>query len=72
MVLFEGFSYEEGTKPGFSIKNDSFSVRFESIQIEESANVPVEFTVHSKDEYESSWLGAGHGDDSWLSWRLSW
>ena len=55
MVLFDGFSYEEGTKPGISIKNDSFSVRFESIQIEESAYVPVEFTVHSKDEFESSY-----------------
>ena len=48
-----GFSNEEGTKPGFSVKNDSFSVRFESIQIEELSNVPVEFTVDSKDHFES-------------------
>ena len=53
--LLEGFSDEEGTKLGFSMINDSFSVRFESIQIEELTNVPVEFTFHSKDEFESSY-----------------
>ena len=55
LLLDEGFSNEEGTKPGFSVKNDSFSVRFESIQIEELTNVPVEFTAHLKDEFESSY-----------------
>ena len=53
--LLEGFSDEEGTKLGFSMINDSFSVRFESIQIEELTNVPVEFTVDTKDEFESSY-----------------
>ena len=52
-LWMNGFSNEEGTKPGFSGKNDSFSVRLESIQIEELSNVPVEFTVDSKDHFES-------------------
>jgi len=56
-ILLEGFSDEEGTgtKPGFSVKNDSFSVRFESIQIKELTNVPVEFTADTIDDFESSY-----------------
>ena len=53
--LLEGFSDEEGTKLGFSMINDSFSVRFESIQIKELTNVPVEFTADTIDDFESSY-----------------
>ena len=52
-IIIKGFSNKKGTKPGFSMKNDSFSVRFESIQIEKNSNVQTFPMSEVKDEFET-------------------
>ena len=51
--FFTGLSRENGTRPGFAVSNDKFSVRFEGIQVENlSSDIQRRFV---KEKFESSY-----------------
>ena len=66
--FFTGFSSGNGTRPGFVVKNETFKLRFEEIQVEKLCSETQMRFVKSR--FESCYglrLGEGYGDDSRVS-----